>query len=116
MGGGSPVLVSGRKREMDPRSPKEIRKWKRYVPNGGGAFPGEICEEWEGLPIRDVVDERGGRFKTEFNLETMTYQFYSVCNEGVLSRFVQKGGEFLFPVGHRVHNHILGGRIPWSGG
>jgi hypothetical protein len=75
-----------------------INNWQEHRPEGGGVFPGEVCSPFKGLAIRDVLNTQGKGFKTEFNLETMTYQFYSVCNAGILRKFVGNQMEFVFPV------------------
>ena len=75
-----------------------ITNWQKHRPVGGGAFPGEVCVSINGLAIRDVLNRQGKGFKTEFNLETMSYQFYSVCNPNILKHVVQNRQKFLFPV------------------
>ena len=75
-----------------------ISNWQAHEPQGGGAFSGQVCSPVKGLTIRDVLNRQGKGFKTEFNLETMTYQFYSLCNSGILRNFIRNRLKFLFPV------------------
>ncbi len=75
-----------------------IGSWTRHQAVGGGAFPGEVCIDHDGLLIRDLLNDSKEGFKTEFNLETNTYQFYSICNPRVIRRFVNGEMTYLFPV------------------
>lgn len=84
---------------MAKQSPCDINDWNEHSGRGGGVFPGEVCVEWKGMLVRDVMNEKGKGFKTEFNLETMTYQFYSVCEWRNLKAFVEEGMRYIFPVG-----------------